>query len=212
MHIYWNKTVFNLTNSKNKPLIPANLNSHLGANITIPLWDYQGQETEIHFLLKSSWAESDLCHSLCEEKAVPCTTKILAFNTRADLMLEFELLPQQEKFLPSSRPAVGQGEKRPFTVWLLGLYGYLPASEWFLGVLSFCFYQEMEYWLGLSIILPNGKHLSFSNFFSIKALAVFVYERLLFLRFSLLFYTRHYLLLWTNNVHLYPGIFRIEGI
>lgn len=41
MHIYLNKMVFNLTKSKSKLLIPANLKSHLGSSIAIPLWGYQ---------------------------------------------------------------------------------------------------------------------------------------------------------------------------
>lgn len=91
-------------------------------------------------------------------KSCSIYNKILALNTGADLMPEFELLPQQEKFLLSSSPAVGQGEIGPFTVWLLGLYSYLPASKWFFGVLSFFF-------LSGNGILTGTKYNSTSFFF-----------------------------------------------
>lgn len=75
MHIYLNKMVFNLTKSKNKPLIPVNLKSHLGASIAIPLWGYQRQEMELPSPFRISHAPADLSDSLCKEKAFLQMTK-----------------------------------------------------------------------------------------------------------------------------------------
>lgn len=94
MHIHWNKMVFNLTKFKNKPLI-----SHLGTSFSIFLWSCKGNRAA--FSLKefpcTGWS---LPLSLCEEKDILRTTKYLVSTLRQNGP-EFDLLPQQEKILPS---------------------------------------------------------------------------------------------------------------
>lgn len=80
MHIYLNKMVFNFTKSKNKPLIPDNLKSHLGASIALPLWGYRGHEMELSSPFRISYAPADLYGSLCKEKALLKMTKF-SFST-----------------------------------------------------------------------------------------------------------------------------------
>lgn len=101
MHIYLNKMVFNLTKSKNKPLIPANLKWHLEESIAIPLWTYRGQETELPSLFRISHAPSDFCDSLCEDKAVLQMTKFSLLTWWADFTPLFEFPLQHEESLPS---------------------------------------------------------------------------------------------------------------
>lgn len=101
MHIYLNKMVFNLTESKNKPLICANLKSHLGASFAVPLWGYQAQKTELPSPFRISHAPADFCDSLCKEKAILQMTKFSFLTRWADFTLRFEHPPQYQEFLPS---------------------------------------------------------------------------------------------------------------